>query len=370
LHALESEAEAIRHDLTTGALFTFTPTDSGQDLDLLERSLIHEASRDHLLLLEAAQYYDGLSTDERFLLHEMAFEAEDRGVTPSLTTIHPDLNRLRVNHMSFVLSPGNLEKSAPEKYLYFLPAPARIRLPENLPAQLDAKVKAFLAEKKRLKDELLAAIKRSDFLPRQRTERYTQLAEQQAPQFAALESLAEEIRTGMADLPYPDKPDRPTLPEDLTRRIGAFGERKAEVQRELFGRIRSLNKENPDNRFQIVREGDGLAIVPADSKGVPPPTLAAFNADLARRYTAMAQESIVLRQEIQRMTVADPQYGARTVAQLAAEFGQAYKVQENWNRYHDYFQAVLEPGLSPAQRRLLFAATISDFAHAGYLPQF
>ncbi|MEO6991993.1 MAG: hypothetical protein ABI273_00055 [Lacunisphaera sp.] len=346
LHALESEAEAIRQDLTSHGPLSFKPIDSGEDLAFMVRTISDKGTRDYFVLMAAAQYVDGFSTEQRLLLHEMAFEAEDREA-----------------------SAGNTEKSVPEPYLYFLPATARIHLPENVPPLLDAKVKAFLAEKERLKAELLDAIHPSHFLPRQRTDQIIRLAEQQAPQFIALESLAEEIRTGMAGLPYPDKPDRSTLPEDLTRRVGTFGVLKAEVQRELFHRLRTLNTEKSGTRFQIVRQGDGLAIVPTNPKEAAPPALAAFNADLARRYTAMTQESKSLRHDIQQLSESDPHYVAHTVKQLAADFGQAYTAQENWNRYHDYFLAVLEPGLSPAQRRLLFAATLSDFARAGYWSQ-
>lgn len=346
LLTLESEAEAIRHDLTSRAPLSFKPIDSGEDLDFMLRVIINDGNRDYFVLMEAAQYLDDFSTDQRFLLQEMAFETEDRRAIAE-----------------------NSRKSVSHPYLYFLPATARIHLPENLPPLLDTKVKAFLAQKERLKDELLAVIHPSHLQPRPRTEQITQLAEQQAPRFAALESLAEEIRTGIADLPYPDKPGRSTLPEDLTRRVGTFGVLKTEVQRELFHRLRTLNTEKHGTRFQIVRQGDGLAIVPTDPKEAAPPALAAFNADLARRYTAMAQESKFLRHDIQHLSEADPHYGAQTVTQLAADFGRAYTAQENWNRYHDYFLAVLEPGLSPAQRRLLFAATLSDFARAGYWSQ-
>lgn len=346
LTALEAEAEAIRHDLTSRGPFTLKPIDGGEDLDSMIKKIPSGATRDYFVLMGAAQYLDGFSIDQRFLLQAMAFEAEDREANAE-----------------------NSKSSLSEPYLYFLPATARIHLPENLPSTLDAKVKSFLAEKKYLTDELLDEIHPGHFLPRASTEQITRLAEQQAPRFAALEALAEEIRAGMADLPYPDKPDRSTLPEDLTRRVGIFGVRKAEVQRELFHRLRTLNAERKGNRFQIVRQGDGLAIVPTDPKEAESATLAAFNADLARRYTAMARESKSLRQDIQALSKTDPQYRAHTITQLAADFGRAYTAQENWNRYHDYFLAVLEPGLSPAQRRLLFAATLSDFAHAGYRSQ-
>ena len=47
-----------------------------------------------------------------------------------------------------------------------------------------------------------------------------------------------------------------------------------------------------------------------------------------------------------------------TIEQLLKEFAYAFQKQEAWELYREYEIAVLEPGLSPAQRELLFGAAI------------
>lgn len=50
----------------------------------------------------------------------------------------------------------------------------------------------------------------------------------------------------------------------------------------------------------------------------------------------------------------------RTVDELLQQFSSAQKQRENWNKYWLYRQAVLEPGLSDGQRRLLFSAAVES----------
>jgi hypothetical protein len=86
-----------------------------------------------------------------------------------------------------------------------------------------------------------------------------------------------------------------------------------------------------------------------------------YSESLPQRFTALATEFQALRAEISRYQAALPQ--AKTSAnvdELVAHFVKSYKVQELWNRYSDYRTAVLLPGLSPAQRRLLFNAVQVD----------
>jgi hypothetical protein len=50
--------------------------------------------------------------------------------------------------------------------------------------------------------------------------------------------------------------------------------------------------------------------------------------------------------------------GNKSVEMLLAEFSYAFSRQERWERYVEYETAVLQPGLSPEQRRLLFGAAL------------
>jgi hypothetical protein len=304
---------------------------------------LDDSRRPLLRLFEAAYYFAGLSLDQRLLLTEIAYEG------------HP-----------LSLAPPKNEPAAAGNTIYFFPATARIRLPADLPPLLGAKIRAFLAEKEALKKELGDAALWADyFFVRQRTQRFILLAEQQAPRFAALYAQAEEIRAGLAGFRYPDMPGPAELPADLTQRVGVFMARKVETQREVLGQLRTLRSHFAPAHFDIVRQGDGLAIVQTGDSQKPVATLAAFNADLARRYTAFAGESEILRRDIQHYTESGAHAVTRSVDQLAADFANSYAAQENWNRYRDYFRAVMVPGLSPAQRRLLFQSALVDLAQVG-----
>ena len=341
LRDLAAEAEAIRSDLShVRSLFGFNPQPGGRT------SLSGNSASDIVSLFFAAYYYAGLSTEQRLLLTEIAYD-QSAGFGNN--------------------KPEDMVESG--RYIYFLPAPARIRLPANLPPALKEKIHAFIREKEALKNELRSAVLRDDyFISQQRTRRLAELAKQQAPRFAALDILAEEIRVALTGFKYPDQPGQEVLPADLTRRVGDFYARKVEVQRELLKRLRSLRSEYPSARFDIARKDDGLAIVQTTGGKKSAASLTEFNSGLAGRYTAFASESEILRRDIQRYTEASPNRAARTVDQLAADFAKAYAAQENWNRYRDYYRAVLEPGLSPAQRRLLFQSATMELDQSLRLP--
>ena len=100
----------------------------------------------------------------------------------------------------------------------------------------------------------------------------------------------------------------------------------------------------------MIEQGDGTAGI----------DLLEINAGQARHYTAFAAESEILRRDIQRYLDSSPQRGTRTVDQLAGDFAKAYAAREIRDHYRDYSRAVLEPGLSAAQRRLLFQAAVTE----------
>jgi hypothetical protein len=336
LQALAVDAEAIRTNLDW-AISIFKFRIAPRFVAFRFDRTAAEFSR----FFTAAYFYGGLSAEQRFLLMEAAYEPPPG----------PD---------------GKTVAWTAGDTIFFLPAMARIRLPASLPPALEEKLRAFTAEKDNLKSELRSAVLRDDFFfISTRTKRLTELAEQQAPRFAALEVLAEEIRVGLAGLGLPEQPVNPSLPADLTRRVGDFYTRKVEVQRELLTQLRQLRSKHPASKFEIVRQGDGLAIARTGLDPEPMAGLKEFNDKLAVRYAAFAGESEALRRDIQHYLERNPQTTARTVDQVAMEFGKAYAARENWDRYRYYSRAVLEPGLSPAQRRLLFNAAAWSLEHFG-----
>jgi hypothetical protein len=52
----------------------------------------------------------------------------------------------------------------------------------------------------------------------------------------------------------------------------------------------------------------------------------------------------------------------KSVDDLLKDFENARQQQEIWDKYRDYQTAVLLPGLSPEQRRLLFGAAVEQLA--------
>ena len=54
--------------------------------------------------------------------------------------------------------------------------------------------------------------------------------------------------------------------------------------------------------------------------------------------------------------------GGKSIDDLLRDFEEARQEQETWAKYRDYRDAVLAPGLSPAQRRLLFDAAVEQLA--------
>jgi len=354
--ALETEAEAIRADLTSPGFFRF-----GASAFDLARSA--DWSRDHpspesfafVLPLLGAQFYSGFSADQRLLLHEMTIEQRAQTRPPSTVSSSP-----------------------PAEHLFFLPSTSRIRLPADLPTPLSQKIQRFNASKTALKAELQRAIDRHQFkFPGPRTERFTDLAGEQAPVFAELHRLAEEIREELARFPYPDAPSGPSLSFELTARVGHATTRKATLQRELLARFKRLQTELPGERIEIVRRGPGLALatagpasrhVPRDKRDRILAEIEAFNTSMGTRYADLAHEMDSLRRDIRAVAPAGNRSSAGDIDRLAAEFDRSYKKQDTWARYRDYHAAVLVPGLSPELRRLLYRAAWNDLFKQQVLP--
>jgi len=366
LLAQEMEAEAIRRDLTqdspvritSDAITTLVPIG---DKDPEKNRLLMA----RFVSLKAAQFQPGLSLDQRLLLQEYVSETQTTDRTES-------------------------EKA----YVSFWPASARIHMPMTVPPALKARLDEFLNLKTRLKQELIAAVQRDQnvVFVSSRTKAYEQLAQMQQEGFQNLDRLAEAIRRDLALLPNPDEPPASTLPPDLTSRLQNASEHKAVLWRELLSTVNEFRLELPTDNVELVSQNEKVSMVVtpkkskedrprpnqdarsscfvflSDTEPKPLPDreavvarLNTYNDNLPQRFTALATEFQALRAEISRYQAALPQ--ARTnanVDELVAHFVKSYKAQELWNRYSDYRTAVLLPGLSPAQRRLLFNAVQVD----------
>jgi capsule polysaccharide export protein KpsE/RkpR len=95
-------------------------------------------------------------------------------------------------------------------------------------------------------------------------------------------------------------------------------------------------------------------------------TVDAFHADRAAQIAALNAEAEAIRGELARHAAARPGANtSRSVDELLREFAEAFKHQQLATLYAEYRTAVLEPGLSPAQRRLLFDGAVADLKLPG-----
>lgn len=281
-----------------------------------------------------AVFQDGYSIPQRSLLREMALDAE---TDPRLS------NRDAQNVVT--LSPET----------------ARIPLPTGLPADLAAKIAAYQTEKHALKEELRSVIRAHydsafDFT---RVRALQALAEKQAGRFARLDEFAGEIRRGLAAQPGPE------LPVPLRERIAGYQRRMMESQGRLLDKLEEMAGALPDDDLRFFRVGENYQVAlrpPQDSTAVDDQkrqavlaSLASFNEDQHLSSTALAAEKAALASELAHRAV-PPSAGspAKDVDQLLGEFSLAEL--KNDERYRECRLAVLEPGLSPAQRRLLFGS--------------
>lgn len=171
---LEAEAEHIRHDLTRVELFSTPADDIGKlpaSSDAPDQRVLLASLR---RLLSAAHFQDGFSPDQRRLLEEMALETQ--------LVIEPEPEAI---------------KPAP---VFFWPAGVRIPAPTGLPLEAAAQFDEFQRHKAALKGELRAALDREKarLFNFDETEARAQLAAAQAPRFAELDALADQLRPALA----------------------------------------------------------------------------------------------------------------------------------------------------------------------------
>lgn len=332
LAELATMADGLRHDLYRGG-FLVADADWNQHRnwrlgDPSSKRTAQELLADELAVMRAATFYqEGLSTPQRQLLHEIVIElAATLGDTDT------------------ALASSDF---APDETIFFLPHGSRLRVPTDIPAPLAAQLDAFTAEKRALKRELretLFALDRESDSKRERTLR--DLAAQQEPRCRALETAAEQIRLALATIAAarPAAP-RSALPPELERRIETYLRNKASLQR-------------------VAREQAQSDRAPANAKKTPSAeaaraALAAFEAENRTRIAALAAEARALREEVARVATHSPAGATKSVDTLLADFAAAFKQQQLQALYQDYRTAVLQPGLSPAQRDLLFNAAVA-----------
>lgn len=196
---------------------------------------------------------------------------------------------------------------------------------------------------------------------RVRTTAFQELRARQAAGIAELESLAEEIRVGLVGLPLPGEPAKSALPAALAPQIAEYLRAKVETQRAFVAKLAEVRAAAPRAQAEIVECAGGYEIrlgAVAEAGPAVVRSLAVFNGEQLGRYTELLARKRTLVQAIRSDAPTVLANTDRPVDDLLQDFAAAQRLRENWDKYWAYRQAVLQPGLSPGQRRLLFGSAV------------
>ena len=349
IDSLEATAEKIHADLQPTGLFGFRPGPDPLRDEAGRRPAEGSGGPDPLdaafesgLLRRAAFYERGLSSAQRHLLLEGAIELEARPATTPAPTGKPGEGRL----------------------LHFSPETARITVPAGLSDPLEKLIHDYVAEKNGLKAEILDVLLSHEPASEAGAQALKELAATQASRLAGLEITAEEIRRGLAPLPNPPgPPSPPALPPELMARISAYRRHKVELLKTLHGMLAG-GRENAGD----ARGGDPLG-TNGGTRAAPgnPMSRQESVAEFNRRQTVLIgelnRETAGIREALAEYVRTTGQSADRkSIDDLLLDFENARQKQEVWDKYRDYQVAVLMPGLSPGQRRLLFDAAVEQLA--------
>ena len=336
LAALENEAEWLRTGLRrtglVGALNGTGDWNENRKWRLGER--MEELPRERVLTLEfrviraAAFYQEGLLPAQRRLLLELATDLQVEAYLPQSMRALED-------------------ERAP---LFFSPETARIRFSEDVPEQIAARLASYKKEKDALKEELRELlVAQDDKREKNRVAALEQLAEAHRPRLAALEWLAEEIRGELAVWNRPVRPQPlPELPAALASRVAAYRAEKAALQAALDARLAELRKNAVANEAEAVAQQTTRKELLAEFRRAHE----ARFAEIEATRKSLAAELVAFLSEHGRRTTSN------SVDALIAMYEQSKATEGAWALYDDYATAVFLPGLSPEQRRLLFAAAV------------
>jgi hypothetical protein len=228
--------------------------------------------------------------------------------------------------------------------VFFSPEGAGIRLPTPLARPVAEALAAYADARRALVHELLAAFER----PTDDPARWRDLVARQAPAFAALEAQADKLRTALQETNagMDDLPSIPSLPADLAGRLAAYRDRKqallVEFNASLTSTVRAAATSAPDR-----------VVVP----------VSAFTGDQQIRLAALNREKDAIRAAlVEHRRASGSTQDRKSVDNLLEDFDRARQAQELREKYAAYRIALLEPGLSPAQRRLLLDSALQRLA--------
>jgi hypothetical protein len=384
LAGFEEEGEALRADLVSSFYGWFVL----RHWHLGERAHTDTPETIAAVTRAYASYQNELRPEVRGLLREIAIETVD--------------------------APSEPESAVATPAFFFAPETARVRLPADLPAPIAARFAEYSAKKTLLKNSLRNAVLRQEKTSFWRGNLLRKWQEQQSGALVELENLAATIRHELVAFPgVMDARVDSSLPAHLTDRFAALRRELNELQGKTRREIAEVERGIPNLSNSSVMNPPGppipLVIVNAEFetrvssfavKGLtfevrpnvvtrvstPPQqrparpldgqaersleqTQEAMNAIAAeydRVFSAIVNEMAALSAELLNTTqpAPDPSASDAPLAALAEHQAAQERALNTLNRhvdtlekpaaYAEYRAAMFEPGLSPAQRRLLF----------------
>jgi hypothetical protein len=354
LIGLEAEAERLREEVIADGFSNRIDWNAGRRWKAGESKLgagLAEAEAEYQVIRAAAFYQKGLMAPQRGLLRELA------------TELHANVRKARG------LPAARGESDA----MFFSPEMTRFRLPPGISPALREKIGLYNGQKAALKRELREVILAQERAsPAVRARVLEELADKQWPQFGLLEELGEEIRGMLAsrfEVEAPAPP--PWIPAGMLEAIHQYNEDRDTYFGELRHRMDAAASLVPhpdlnapgDERVQRQRD-----YVDQRTKARQEATIE-FQKQHAARFASLEQRYKGIRETL--TIVAEKQSDRKTGRPLDAdallrEYSASMEEFDTFGRvaviYTNYRIAMLQPGLSPEQRRLLFGYALIGLA--------
>ncbi len=365
LQSSETEAEAIRSECVAqiaGAIHA--PPTNPYDKYESSPSSLQEA----MFLLRIAYYQEGIDPPHRALLQRLADKLnakaseEKKLQSKTIKPLTPDKNS-NDDETSDSTDATATEAPSPSTRATstLLPLPAHFEIPSDASPELLAKLQSLETQADALAEALrkTAHDQAGTFLDKNRVKAFRALAEQQAPAFAQLEILAEEIRRDLAPLLAAHPVVCPAqLSAELFSRIQAHHSAQLSFDHDVDEKLRALRTAFPDVKFWIKKTKTSFNLIKKSPEKFKKTTgykkltadLKAQNETLNAHHQAIAAERASLKKETE--TLGHPQLFDDLLHQLAQ--------QHRWPRYRLYYEAAFKPGVSSAQRRLLFGHALAE----------
>ena len=354
LAALEIEAKELGELLVADGLRNRVDWNAGRRWKIAAMKGVAggaEGEAEFQVVRAAAHYQKGLLTQQRGLLRELAME----------------LQTVARKARGWPVSRGESDA------MFFSPETTRLRLPPELPPELREKIGTYNGRKAALKRELRQlVVEQESASAADRTTACEALADAQWPELASLELLADEIRRELAPrLQVVAPPAPPWIPKGLMEEIRSYNEDRDSY----FGEMRQRMEiaaglvpkpplvASPDQRVQQQRE---YMVANNEARRL---AASAFQEENMDRFRLLEQRHRMIREMLN--VVAAKQVDRKTGRPLDADtllrqYGASLEDFNKFGResaiYTNYRIAMLQPGLSPEQRRLLLSYAIVGLA--------